>query len=360
MDRFQAAGRMKLAILGCGWAGMRHARACAQCGVEVRWAIDLDAGRAAALKRSLGEAQGEVFTAADYRAALDDPAVDAVDICLPHNLHAPLAVEAAQAGKHVLCEKPLAATLEGAERMIAAADRAAVVLMVAENVRFSPLLHRVRALLREGAIGQPALIQMTRQCYLTRSFLQDRRWFLDAGAAAGGIMMSGGIHDFETMRMLIGEVESVYALRAPQRFVEMQGDDTSVALVRFQNGAVGTLVESFVMKDLTTACGPEVHTLRIDGELGSLWVQDGERIGLFSERAEYLPGGSLMQHEIHVPGQDSFALLVAHFAQCVRTGDEPLTSGRSQLRPLQAVLAAYASMRSGQPVRLSSLGDSGS
>jgi len=87
--------------------------------------------------------------------------------------------------------------------------------MIAENVRFDPLYHRIWELLQDGVIGQPALIQMTRECYLSRSFLQERRWFLDARAAAGGIMMSGGIHDFETMRMLIGEVESVQALRAP-------------------------------------------------------------------------------------------------------------------------------------------------
>jgi len=107
--------------------------------------------------------------------------------------------------------------------------------MVAENVRFSPLFHKIRSLLQNGVIGQTALIQMTRECYLTRSFLEDRRWFLDSKAAAGGIMMSGGIHDFETMRMLIGEVESVHALRARQRFMEMEGDDTSVALIKFCN-----------------------------------------------------------------------------------------------------------------------------
>ena len=83
-------------------------------------------------------------------------------------------------------------------------------------------------------------------------------------------MMSGGVHDFETMRLLLGEIESVQALRARQRFQEMEGDDTSVALVRFRSGAVGTLVESFLMKSLVTAAGPEVHTLRVDGTLGHL------------------------------------------------------------------------------------------
>jgi predicted dehydrogenase len=224
--------------------------------------------------------------------------------------------------------------------------------MVAENERFSPIYHKARELLQDGVIGRPALLQMNRECYLNRSFLEERRWFLDAHAAAGGIMMSGGVHDFETMRMLLGEVESVYALRARQRFTEMEGDDTSIALVRFADGSVGTLVESFCMKSLTTAAGPEVHTLRIDGDLGHLAVVDPTTIRVFSERADYALGGALVEHSIHVPPADTFALEIAHFMQCIRTGDEPITSGRLQRRPLELVLAAYRSMETGRPARI--------
>ena len=151
--------------------------------------------------------------------------------------------------------------------------------------------------------------------------------------------------------MLLGEVESVYSLRAPQRFLEMEGDDTSIAALRFQSGAAGTLVESFLMKSLDTAAGPEVHTLRIDGDLGSLAARAGRPIRLFSERPDYLPAdGTLTQHEIHVPEADVFERELAHFVDCVRHDREPLTSGRDQRRPLELVLAAYESMRTGQPV----------
>ena len=340
---------MRVGIIGCGWAGIRHARAFEQCGAELRWLVDLQLHKAEAL---CGPCAGTRLSA-DYHEALADPELEAVIVCLPHHLHAPVAIEAARAGKHVLCEKPIAHTLDAADRMIEAADRAGVTLMIAENERFSPLNRRLSELLREGVIGRPALLQVTRECYLTRSFLEERRWFLDREAAAGGIMMSGGIHDFEKMRMLIGEVESVQALRARQRFLEMEGDDTSVALVRFCDGAVGTLVESFVMKSLATASGREVHTLRIDGDLGSLSVWDSTTIRVFSEQPEYLPGGALAQHDIHVPPADTFLLEAEHLLASVRTGADPLTSGRSQRRPLEIVLAAYRSMEIGQPVRLS-------
>lgn len=337
-----------VAVIGCGWAGSRHARALRGAGARVSWLVDLDRSRAEALRAELPAAR----VAEDYCEALGDGALDAVAICLPHALHAPVAVEAAEAGVHVLCEKPVAGTLEDADRMIEAAERAGRVLMVAENVRFSPLYERVRELLEGDAIGRPALVQVTRQAYLTRSFLEDRRWFLDERMAAGGIMMSGGIHDVEMLRMLVGEVESVTALRARQRFAEMEGDDTSVALLAFCDGTVGTVVESFCMKSLTTAAGTEVHTLRLDGDLGSLTTDDGRTIHLFSERGDLLLDGAPVEHVIHVPPADTFALEAAHFLESLRTGREPLTSGRSQRRALEVVLAAYASMESGRPARL--------
>ncbi len=339
----------RVAIIGCGWAGARHARALEQCGAELRWLVDVEPTRAEVLRGPHGTAR----ITADYCKALQDAEVDAVDICLPHNLHAPVAVAAARAGKHILCEKPLADTLTAADEMIAAAEATHVTLMVAENEHFSPLYRRMRQLVQEGAIGRPALAQLTRECYLNRSFLEDRRWFLSQKAAAGGMMMSGGVHSFDTLRSILGEVESVQALRARQRFTEMEGDDTSVALVRFQGGAVGTLVESFCMKSLATAAGAEVHSLRIDGDLGSLWVLDGQTIRLFSERPEYLPGGALLQHDLHVAKADTFQLEIEHWLQCLRTGAEPETSGRAQRRNLEVVLAAYRSMETGQPVQLS-------
>jgi len=341
-----------VALIGCGWAGQRHAPALAARGATLRWAVDHDAGRA----QSLAGAHPGCRATADYREPLQDAAVVAVDVCLPHDLHAPVAVAAARAGKHVLVEKPLAATLDEADAMIAAAEGAGVVLMVAENVRFEAVYRAAQALLEAGAIGEPALVQVSRQAYLRRSFLEERPWFLDAKRAAGGIMMSGGVHDFETMRMLLGELASVQALRAPQRFPEMEGDDTSVALVRFRSGAVGTLVESFLAKSLVTAAGPEVHTLRVDGALGSLSVTRGEAsvdtLRLFSEREEYRVGGAPAEQRVLVPASDSFAEEVGHFLECLRTGREPLTSGRTQRRPLEAVLAAYRSMESGAPVLL--------
>jgi predicted dehydrogenase len=344
--------KIQIAIVGCGWAGRRHALAAERCGAIVRWLVDVDLARAESLRASLHRGDAQISLSRDYREALDDPKVDAVTICLPHALHRPVTVAAAAARKHILCEKPMACSLPEADDMIEAAEAVGVILMVAENVHFSKLFRRIGGLLQNGVIGRPVLIQMTREAYLTRSLLEERTWFLDEAAAGGGIMMSGGIHDFETMRMLIGEIESVYALRAPQRFPEMEGDDTSIATVHFTNGTVGILVESFVMKSLVTAAGSEIHTLRIDGELGSLAVTDGHTIQLYSEREDLGLDGNPVQLALYVREENTFLLENRHFFRAIRTGSAPLTSGGSQRQPLEVVLAAYESMRTGNPVSL--------
>src|SRR5262245_4966204 len=108
----------RIALIGCGWAGERHAHAYLHHGATLVWAIDSQESRAAALRSGLATAGASTQIGTDYRAALADPAVDAVDICLPHDLHAPVAIDAAAARKHILVEKPLAATLNEADAMI--------------------------------------------------------------------------------------------------------------------------------------------------------------------------------------------------------------------------------------------------
>lgn len=342
--------RPGIAIVGCGWAGERHARAFDESGADIRWAIDTDGSRTARVAAiQHGTAQSSEMT-----KALKDDAVVAVDLCLPHDLHRDFAIEALGAGKHVLCEKPIASTLAEADDMIAAADAADRILMIAENEVFSPLYRKTRDLIRNGVIGKPSMIQMTRGAFLEESFKSERPWFLDAKAAAGGMMMSGGVHDFEKLRMLVGEVTSVYALRAPQRFLEMEGDDTSMAMVRFENGVVGTMIQSFLYKNAVTLGGPEYHTARVDGERGSITVSGthGGTIRVYSEDESFAGEEDFVEYEIYVPEQNTFSLEIAHLLDCIETGDKPITDGKAMRRPLELVLAAYRSMESRTPVNV--------
>lgn len=159
--------------------------------------------------------------------------------------------------------------------------------------------------------------------------------------------MAGAVHDFAKLRMLLGEVAEVHALRARQRFPEMGGEDTAILALRFADGVVGTLVESFFMVDPVTARGDEVHRLRIDGDRGSIEV-----IGPGRLRVTTAQGGTEI---VEIEAQDTFDVEVGHFLDCVRSRAEPLTSARRQRGSLAAVRAAYDSIASGTPVRLSRL-----
>jgi predicted dehydrogenase len=285
----------------------------------------------------------------DYREAIGDADLDAVDICLPHNLHAPVSIDCLEAGIHVLVEKPIAANLAEATAMVEAAGKAGAVLMVAENEVFSPLYRKVRDLVAGGAVGRPALVQLTRGCYATEDYKQNRPWFLDAEQAAGGMMMSGGIHDVEKLRMIVGEITAVQALQAPGRCAEMGGDDTGIAVLRFENGAIGTMIQSNSYKSAVTAAGEEIHRLRIDGELGSIEAEGthGGRIRVFSEAKVGAGTDPSSDTEMVVPEEDTFHLEIAHFLDCLENGGTPLTTGSRMLRSLEIVLGAYRSMAEG-------------
>jgi predicted dehydrogenase len=329
-----------VAIVGCGWAGMRHARAFIAEGAQLRWAIDNDPARAA----MIAGLRSGVRAVASLEQALCDSTVTVVDVCAPHNLHAEICMQALAAGKDVLCEKPLAPAVSDADRMVTAAETAGMLLMVAENECFDPRYKRIRDLIASGTIGEPALVQATRECFLRESFLRDRPWYLSRNESGGGILLSGGIHDFARLRMVAGEITLIYGLPARQRFKELGTEDTAVLALGFRNGAVGTLVESFFMFDPTTAAGQEVHRLRIDGDQGSIEVTGPDRI-----RVSTLQGPT---REMKVPVEDTFRAEVREFLGCVVTRREPRTSARSQRRNLELVEAAYTSIAVGRPVQL--------
>lgn len=327
-----------VALIGCGWAGTRHAQAFSAEGNDLLWAIDTDPTQATSVA-GLGSQTG---TGHDLNQALTDPAVSAVDVCLPHHLHAEVCLRAITAGKDVLCEKPLAPALADADRITEAADEAGVVLMVAENECFDPRYRMIRKLIDEGAIGPPALVQATRECYPEESAGRISSWWNRASEAGGGILLSGGIHDFAKLRMMLGEVAMVYGHRARQRLHELETEDTVVVLLQFENGTVGTLVESFFMLDPTTATGQEVHRLRIDGDSGSLEVTEADRLRLSDASGT---------REIVVESENTFRAEVREFLECMNNRREPETSGRRQRRNLELVEATYASIASGQPVQ---------
>jgi predicted dehydrogenase len=314
----------------------------AAAGVRIAWAVDPSPERCGRLAAAAGAS-----AAADAEEALADPAVDAVVLALPHHLHAAETLRALRAGKHVLCEKPLATNLADADAMIAAAEEADRVLMVAENVWYDPAFLTIRDLLQRAVIGPVSVVQISRDVWTSDDDLRARPWYGTSSEQGGGIMMAGGIHDIEKARMLLGEIRDIVAWQAPGRLDGMEADDASVALLRFESGAVGTLTESFSARIPMTAAGDEVHRLRIEGANGSIFHEGGGGITLFTVTGNRRDTGKTQILDVETI--DTFEAEAETFARAVVGGVEPPTSARAQRRALELVLRAHRSMGSTQP-----------
>lgn len=237
--------KFKIAIVGCGWAGERHFRAFQQLSgrAEVSALVDNDKPF---LDQKSGEwdFSGSLYT--DYHDVLSRGDIDGVSICLPHNIHAEVAIESAKAGKHILCEKPIAISLDEADAMIGAAENNGVKLMVAETVRFESTNRKIKDCLDKGYIGNPILI---RQIFIpghgskTGYVYPGRRaWLSDKNIAGGGQWMVNGIHYVSTARMLIGEVKSIYAIGYQTPNFNLNIEANVCAALKFINGTLGQMI----------------------------------------------------------------------------------------------------------------------
>lgn len=330
--------RLNVGVIGCGWAGEQHARAFSSIEeVEVLAVADIDEAKA----RDFAARWGTDVWHMDYGKVLADRRIDAVSICLPHFLHSAVSVEAAEAGKHILCEKPIANNLDEADAMIRAANRAGVTLMIAENVRFHPINIKIKELIGKDYIGEVFLARIFRDHEMHES-LKKRRWFLDREKAGGGIWMAGGIHDVDALRMLIGEVEKIALFQAKKVFPEMEGDDTVAALLEFRNGSVGVITESFSTKTFKKV-PPNGCPSILNGDSGTITV--------FSDEMEVYSGKLGTDADscvrMKVADNDTFVEEVKHFMSCVRSGEKPVTSGEEERKTLAVICAGYESLSKG-------------
>jgi predicted dehydrogenase len=221
---------LNVALIGLGWWGQTILR-------TLRGSAKLRIVRAVDANPTLGDVvkpEGIAFSA-DLRAALDDPAVEAVILCTPHSLHAGQILAAASAGRHVFCEKPLTLTRDDAERAVAACRRAGIVLGVGHERRFEPPVIELRRLVRAGGLG--TLLQ------IEANFSQDKflslpadNWRLSAKEAPAGPLTATGIHLLDLAVSFLGPAARVTA-SVRQLGSNLANGDTLAALVEFKSGA---------------------------------------------------------------------------------------------------------------------------
>jgi predicted dehydrogenase len=193
---------VRVAVIGCGLVAQRSHLPAYQASDEADL-VAVSSGRSETA-RTAAEQFGARKVHATWQKAVADPEVEAVDICTPNALHAPIAIAAARAGKHVLVEKPMALSLDEADAMIAAAREAGVTLMVAHNLRFAPIYEQVKRIVAEGAIGMPLAARGVFMHAGPDEFWgATSDWFWQAETAGGGALIDMGIHMIDLLRWFI-------------------------------------------------------------------------------------------------------------------------------------------------------------
>ena len=323
----EGMGTLGLAMVGCGGISGAHLRGVANTpGARLVATMDVveDRARAAADEYA-------VTPYTSLETALADDRVDAVILALPHHLHLPATESAAQAGKHILVEKPMALDLAEAQRMVAAAEQAGVRLMVGQSTRFQPEVWQAKALIAQGRIGQ------VRQCICQRAALTERLstpWRY-AQAECGGLYLPiFGSHDVDMIWWLMDAMpQRVQAvLRSFSPLVESESD--GALLIEFQGEAIASVafsLNSHMRRQTALFIGSE----------GTLAIENRELI--------------LNGQAVEVNGSvDAFTRQTIEFVSAIREGRQPVPSGRDALRTMSVLDAAKASARQGCAVDIES------
>lgn len=322
------------AIAGCGHIAQKHAEAMAAAeGAFFSGAYDTNRIQA---ERFCGRYGGIPFRS--YDELLDSPEVDAVCICTPSGLHAQLAVRAAQAGKHVVVEKPIALTLADADAIIEACRRSGVKLAVVHPNRFRPAVRELRAAMERGAFGRLSHVNATVRWNRDQAYYDQADW-RGTRALDGGVLMNQAIHSLDLLLWLVGPVHSVQA-HTVTRLRRIECEDVALALLDFHSGAVGVI-------EAATTVYPRSYeeTISIFGETGSAviggptahWIKHWSFADLSAEETKRLVA-AIEAEPYGLPGHQH---IIADMVEAIVHDRAPAVTGEHGREALRLVLDIY-------------------
>ncbi|TLS53647.1 Gfo/Idh/MocA family oxidoreductase [Paenibacillus antri] len=301
--------------------------------VEVVGIADESASRVEKVVRERGLAYYE-----DYRELLANDAADAVVICSENVHHARLTIDAAKAGKHVVCEKPLGVSVEEMERMVAACRDNGVQLMTAFPCRYLAAVVRAKEAVDRGEIGSIVAIKGTNRGSMPGG------WFVDPALSGGGALLDHTVHVMDLMNWFTGSrAKEVYAYAATLFHEELQVDDAGMIHVKFENGVFGVLDTSWSRPKSFPTWGDV--TMEIVGTKGSISVD------ALAQKNELYSEATGKGHHLFWGDNMDFYMMKS-FTDALLHGEPAPISGEDGLRSAEVALAGYASVKLGQPVKL--------
>lgn len=272
----------------------------------------------------------------DFRDMLRED-IDAVIVCNENVKHKEAVIAAAQAGKHILCEKPIATTIDDAWEMIQVCKENRVKLQIAFPVRFNPPIQRVKQMIDSGTLGRIVAIRGTNRGQ------NPGGWFIDRNLSGGGAVLDHTVHVIDLMRWFMNsEVKEVFA-EVDTRFSDVDIDDCGLLLLEFENGVIASHDPSWSRCKTFPTWGDV--TLEIVGTEGVI------NVDAFSQ---HLLVYNDEEHRVRQEfwGNDMNMGLIQDFISCIRENREPSITGEDGLRAMQVALAAYESAEKKQPISL--------
>jgi predicted dehydrogenase len=331
---------LRVGILGAGFMGRTHAAGWAQTPASI---VGFYAADAAQMHKLADQYRTRAF--ADYDELLK--AADVVDICTPTYLHHEHVLRAAQAGKHIICEKPLGLTTGQARDMLGACEKAGVRLLVAHVVRFFPEYAAAKAAVDRGEIGNVAVVRLTRCSFQPK--LSADNWFLDP-ARSGGMMLDLMVHDFDYARWVAGDVVSVFA-RSLRGFTPDAPADYALAILRHKNGAISNVEGGWAYPS------PMFRTaLEIAGDAGLIEhpADSSIPLGVYLKQSG---GGD--SPEVGLPmspmAEDPYTTQLKHFYEVLVDGAAPRVTAQDGLAAVEIARAALESARTGRSITVGSV-----
>lgn len=341
---------VKAGIVGAGFAADLHAAAIQYLPGELE--LTAVASRTESSARHLASKYGIPGVFADYRELLSEPDIDLVTIAAPNFAHARVAIDCARAGKHVVCEKPLAMTLEEADEMIDVCRRQGVLLLYAEELFFAPKYVKAKEMADQGAFGKIFQVKQSEKHFGPHS-----DWFWDVERAGGGALMDLGCHGIAFCHWFLNRrpLKSVYCHMGTLVHGERtRAEDNAICILEFEGGAVGIVENSWSRR------GGMDDTIEVYGD-GGLTYADllmGNALPTYSEhgfgyaveKAPSTQGWSWpVYEEIWNYG---FPQEMRHFARCVRGKETPISTGEDGRVVMEALYAGYASAGQGRKITL--------
>jgi UDP-N-acetyl-2-amino-2-deoxyglucuronate dehydrogenase len=349
-------------IVGCGVIAPTHAQAIAHTeGAKLVAVCDTDVTKA----RNLSE-RFDVPYYTDLAAFSRHSELSAVSLCVPSGLHARVGISLAQSGKHLLVEKPLDVTVAAGQSLIEACHQAGVKLGVVSQHRFAPEVVRARELVQSGELGTLVLGEAFIKWYRTQAYYDSGEWRGTCELDGGGALMNQGIHYIDLLQWIMGDVVAVKAATLT-RTHKIEVEDVGVAVLRFANGALGTITGS-------TSVYPGLpERLELHGDAGTI-VLEADKLKMVQLRSQlgeagnYGQSGKIAQEASKSQSQEGSGAAnpaaigsnahtwqMQDFVAAIRENRAPAISGENALKPLQIILAIYQAARENREVQLSAL-----